>query len=302
MRVIVVGLGIQGAKRLRIAGADAVGTVDSVKPEAQYRAVEEVPLDQYDGALVCTPDGAKIEILTYLLGHKKHVLVEKPLVSEDDSELLKLRDLAREHNVLCYTAYNHRFEPFLVRAREVIASGEIGEVLSLRMFYGNGTAREVRNSPWRDKGAGVLPDLGSHLLDTIHFLLGERRTDLVPFSYYALENKSYDYVMFGSPKLVPRIQLEATLLSWRNTFHLDIIGDKGSLHVHCLCKWGPSTLTVRHRVLPSGRPTEVSDTIEMADPTWALEYEHFTTQAAAGTGGNIENDLWINQTLRKLAS
>ena len=34
------------------------------------------------------------------------------------------------------------------------------------MFYGNGTARLVRDSAWRDQGAGVLPDLGSHLLDT----------------------------------------------------------------------------------------------------------------------------------------
>ena len=300
MRVIVVGLGIQGTKRSAIAGSDLVATVDPVKPNATYRRVEEVPLDSYDGALVCTSDDAKIEILTYLLSHKKHLLVEKPLVSKNDADLLRLRELASTNGVLCYTAYNHRFEPFLVRAREVLATGTIGTVLSLRMFYGNGTAREVRNSPWRDKGMGVLPDLGSHLLDTTHFLLGEYREDLVPFSYYKLENAAYDYILFGSKSDKPKIHLEATLLSWRNTFTLDIIGEKGSLHVNCLCKWGPSTITIRTRVLPSGRPTEVSDTIECKDPTWQLEYDYFTEQAQKG-GTNLENDLWINRTLRALS-
>ena len=51
--------------------------------------------------------------------------------------------------------------------RELIVSGELGEIYSCRMFYGNGTARLVRESDWRDQGAGVLPDLGSHLLDTL---------------------------------------------------------------------------------------------------------------------------------------
>jgi scyllo-inositol 2-dehydrogenase (NADP+) len=37
MRVVVVGLGVQGNKRLAIAGKDAVATVDPVAPEARYR-------------------------------------------------------------------------------------------------------------------------------------------------------------------------------------------------------------------------------------------------------------------------
>jgi len=38
MGMIVVGLGIQGLKRLKIAGAEAVATVDPVRPEADRRA------------------------------------------------------------------------------------------------------------------------------------------------------------------------------------------------------------------------------------------------------------------------
>jgi scyllo-inositol 2-dehydrogenase (NADP+) len=56
--------------------------------------------------------------------------------------------------------------------KKIIESGKLGNIYSIKMFYGNGTARLVKNSKWRDKGYGVLPDLGSHLLDTINFWLG----------------------------------------------------------------------------------------------------------------------------------
>ena len=80
---------------------------------------------------------------------------------------------ARRNGAVCYTAYNHRFEPHFVRMRDVVASGELGALYHCRMFYGNGTARLVRDSEWRDQGAGVLPDLGSHLLDTVQFWFGD---------------------------------------------------------------------------------------------------------------------------------
>ena len=82
------------------------------------------------------------------------------------------RRRARRGAVL-YTAYNHRFEPHFVRMRDLVKSGALGTIYRCRMFYGNGTARLVRNSDWRDQGAGVLADLGSHVLDTARFWFGD---------------------------------------------------------------------------------------------------------------------------------
>src|SRR5882672_12948931 len=111
MRAIVVGLGVQGYKRRRSAGADFVADVDPVNNEARYRSVEEVPLRDYDAALLCVPDDAKLSLLTYMLGNGKHVLVEKPLFAANDEPIRELEALARANGVICYTAYNHRFEP-----------------------------------------------------------------------------------------------------------------------------------------------------------------------------------------------
>src|ERR1043165_7897801 len=110
MKVVVVGMGNQGRKRAKVAGSDLSATVDPFNPEADYKAIEEVPLSSYDAALVCTPDEAKPKILAHLLANKKHALVEKPLLGGSGQSLEQLKGLAEQNQVACYTAYNTRFE------------------------------------------------------------------------------------------------------------------------------------------------------------------------------------------------
>ena len=301
MRVIIVGLGIQGRKRLAVAGSDAVASVDPVIADANCRSVQEIPLADYDAALVCTPDEAKIELLAYLLENGKHVLVEKPLLTADGAALERLRALAQGSGAVCYTAYNHRFEPHFVRMQQLIASGALGKIYLCRMFYGNGTARDVRNSPWRDQAAGVLPDLGSHLLDTAMFWFGNLEAPFAVWSADRFENQAFDHITFGA-RGTPVLELEITLLSWRNHFTADIYGEKGSAHIESLCKWGPSVFTRRTRMLPSGRPPEEAVTLIQPDPTWAIEYEHFKKICASGAGGNIANDIVLNRLLNDLSN
>jgi scyllo-inositol 2-dehydrogenase (NADP+) len=299
MRVIVVGLGIQGRKRLAVAGVDGIGAVDPVAVGAAWKRIEDVPLGDYDAALVCTPDEPKVALLTYLLSQGKHVLVEKPLVAASDSELETLKSVAVRAGAVCYTAYNHRFEPHLATVKRYLEEERIGRVFHCRMFYGNGTARDVRNSPWRDKGLGAIPDLASHMLDLALFWFGRPAGPPQVWTVQKHENVAYDYFLFGFPGASPVLKLEGTLLSWRNTFGLDLFGERGSLHVTGLCKWGPTSLILRQRALPSGKPDEEVWTLEQKDPTWAIEYQHFLGLCRSG-GTNIDNDIWINGVLNGL--
>jgi scyllo-inositol 2-dehydrogenase (NADP+) len=298
MRVIVVGLGIQGKKRADIAGKECVATVDPYHSAVSYKNVRDAPLNSFDAALVCTPDECKIDILEYLLTQGKHVLVEKPLLDASTSHLERLQSLAKERRVSCYTAYNHRFEPHFVRMKELIESDRLGQIYHCRMFYGNGTARDVRNSPWRDQNAGVLPDLGSHLLDTLLFWFGSQHLHFQLHRARNFENKSPDHVLISSDGF-PTIDLEMSLLSWRNHFTCDIIAERGSAHIESLCKWGPTKFTLRHRKLPSGKPDEESITLAQPDPTWALEYQYFK-EICAQAQSNLSNDIVINQILQNL--
>ncbi|MDC0033716.1 Gfo/Idh/MocA family oxidoreductase [Alphaproteobacteria bacterium] len=300
MRVVIAGLGIQGEKRRKIAGSDAVALVDPENNAADYRTLEDVPLNTYNAAFLCTPDSVKIPLIRYLLENGKHVLVEKPLLSKTDGDIEALRLLAQAKGVTCYTAYNHRFEPNIARLRELVLEGFLGKIYSLRLYYGNGTARLVRESSWRDSGLGVLQDLGSHLLDIVHFSLGSSRPAFQLVGANRFENRVWDHAIAVSHG-PPFIEIEMSLLMWRNAFRCDLIAENGSVHIDSLCKWGPASLTIRHRVLPAGRPSEEQTILTQADPTWALEYEHFKKCCRTGDG-NIENDIWINKTLNVLAA
>lgn len=292
MRVIVIGLGVQGRKRLRVATSDVVATVDPVAEGVDFRSLQDVPLDAYDAALCCVPDDVKQGLVRHLLVQAKHVLVEKPLVAADGRVLEELKQIAETRRVVCYTAYNHRFEPHVAALEKLLAGGELGQVYVCKLFYGNGTAREVRSSPWRDKGLGVISDLGSHLLDLTRFLFGvvEGRPEI--WAAERFENQAFDYCRFAL-RGRPRLEYEMTLLSWRNTFRLDLLAEHGTAHIDGLCKWGPSTLTVRKRILPSGQPDERAETLVCADPTWDLEYQHFR-ELCRSPSHNLDTDIWIN--------
>jgi len=300
MRIIVVGLGVQGYKRKNNSEIDYLASIDPKNQDADYKDIRDIPLDQFDAVLACIPDESKETILRYALSNGKHVLLEKPLWTVENKGILELQQIAQQNKVVCYTAYNHRFEPHFIRMRELIKSGELGKIYSCRIFYGNGTARLVRDSEWRDEGAGVLTDLGSHLLDTCSFWFGSNLAEFQLNALHRHENKAPDHVIISSENNNPRIELEMTLCMWRNHFVCDVIAEKGSAHIESLCKWGPSVFTHRKRVFPSGRPTETSLTLVQEDPTWRAEYHHFKKLIDNCWETDLSNDLWLQSTLRNL--
>src|SRR5260370_42335924 len=99
----------------------------------------------------------------------------------------------------------------------LIQSGRLGQIYTVRMYYGNGTAAQVKASPWRDTGTGVLFDLGSHLLDTLSFWLGAIEQPFRVISASRFENRSFDHVSIGDT-CRPLMHIETSLLSWRNHF------------------------------------------------------------------------------------
>ena len=127
MRVLVVGLGVQGEKRRRIAGKEYVASVDPVKETADYRELSSVPLSSFDAALVCIPDAPKIETLTYLLENAKHVLVEKPMaMNTEDAEAMI--NAAKVSKKMLMVGHILNYHPAITRLKQFIWDGEIGNI------------------------------------------------------------------------------------------------------------------------------------------------------------------------------
>ena len=74
MKTVVVGLGVQGKKRRKFISPNSIVSVDPYVAEADYRFIEDIPLNIYDTVLICVPDNLKLKIIKYCLENKKNVL------------------------------------------------------------------------------------------------------------------------------------------------------------------------------------------------------------------------------------
>jgi len=87
---------------------------------------------------------------------------------------------------------------------------------------------------------------------------------------------------------------------WKNDFFCDILGERGSLHMSSLCKWDRTTLKIRTRILPSGKPLEKIFSIKSSDPTWNIELINFRKLIKLKKISKFDKDIWINNNLLEL--
>jgi predicted dehydrogenase len=297
VRYLLVGLGNIGQKRQALLGPRCVATVDPYNPAADFPSPELAPQDGYEAVVLAVPNQDKLALLEYYLSRGKHVLLEKPLLLPDRDTAERLERTARAHGAIWYTSYNHRFEPLVARLKALLATERIGPLYHGRLLYGNGTVGNIVGT-WREQGLGVLEDLGSHLLDLAGYLLGYQGRDFVAWTLEHHESASLDHAILGSAD--GRLMLEMSYLAWKNTFAIELFGQRGSLHLLGLPKWGPSELILRERVFPSGVPRETRETAEGPDVTWQGDFEHFETLPTHGRT-SMENDWWISRTLQAVA-
>jgi predicted dehydrogenase len=107
----------------------------------------------------------------------KHVVCEKPL-GRDANEAYETWQRVQATGVKHMCAFNYRFVPAVRLARQIIESGELGEIYHFRGFYLQEWIVDA-DFPmvWRlDKsvaGSGSLGDLGAHVIDLARYLVGE---------------------------------------------------------------------------------------------------------------------------------
>jgi predicted dehydrogenase len=298
VRYLLVGLGNIGRKRQVVLGDRCVATVDPVNPAADHAAVGGCPDDSYDAAVLAVPTAAKLDLVERFLSRGKHVRVEKPVLFPDRAAAERLQQIAAGNHAVWYTSYNHRFEPLVCSLRGHLASGAIGRLYHGRLLYGNGTAGNLVGT-WRDAGLGAVEDLAPHLIDLVGHLLDRPGLDFMPWTIDRHETAGVDHAILAS--VDRQLMLEVSYLSWKNSFAIELYGDRGSVHLHGLRKWGLSELIVRQRVLPSGAPIERRETSEGEDVTWARDVEHFEGEVAAGRT-SVENDWWISRVMGQVAA
>jgi predicted dehydrogenase len=189
LKVAVIGSGmIANAAHIpawRAAGAEVAGLMDVVPAKlaetAQrlgiprtYADVEQMLDDLHpDAVSVCSPAAYHKQHTLAALRAGAHVLCEKPLVPSYD-DAVELFDAAAAAHRLLFVGQSMRFYNHIAAAREFAVAGELGD-----MYCAEAARLRRRGIPLHgafhirsQSGGGVLYDTGSHILDSVLWVMG----------------------------------------------------------------------------------------------------------------------------------
>lgn len=165
------GLDVAAVGSRRQASADAFAAqFDIATAHGSYEALAADP--GVDIVYIATPHPQHVEAAALAIQHGKHVLIEKP-VTLDADEAQAILDLAADHGVLAMEAMWTRYLPHMVRIRELLAAGALGEVRAVHADH----TQKITDDPTHrlnalELGGGALLDLGIYPVSFVWDVLG----------------------------------------------------------------------------------------------------------------------------------
>ena len=194
IRLLVVGAGSIGERHIR-AFAKFPGIRISVvesreerrrevagrNPRAAFfRSLDDVSIEGHDAALIATPADSHVPIGLRCAAGSLHLLVEKPIAVEEAQARMLVED-CRARGLTLAVGYTLRAHPVYRKAREVIESGELGELVSVQaeVCHWIATSRPDYRSTYfasAAAGGGVILDL-SHELNYVQALTGRLKLE-----------------------------------------------------------------------------------------------------------------------------
>ena len=282
----IIGCGLIGQKRAKALPASdelvACADVSFDRAEAlagsfgvaavmNWRSIIDDPA--IDVVIIATPHDTLAEITLAAVEAGKHVLVEKPAArfASELSPLLAARD---RKQVQVHVGFNHRYHRSLRKAKELVSSGVLGELMFIRGRYGHG-GRLGYEKEWRAdpaiSGGGELIDQGPHLIDLSRWFLGE-------FTHVEGHAETYFWKMPVDDNgfMLLRTErnqtafLHVSCTEWENFFHWrfteqtasstgmgsgEVMAWRASLGTRCFRRWGRRTLAPGNIRWPTTRGT-----------------------------------------------
>jgi predicted dehydrogenase len=196
-------------------------------------SVSELLDTEIDAVVICTPPNTHEELVIEAVLRGKHVLCEKPFAL-DSAAARRMIEAADRAEVRLTMASKFRYVEDVVRAKSIVTSGILGEILAVENTF---TAKVDMSSRWNSdpmiSGGGVLIDNGTHSVDIMRYLLGPivevlavegKRVQQLP-----VEDNAYLLVRSTS-NLVGKIDLSWSIAK-ENDWYLCLFGSHGEVQV-----------------------------------------------------------------------
>ena len=257
IRVGIIGGGFMGrvhTQAARSAGAEIVAIASSNAATSEqsakaygigkwYATAAELIADpSIDLVHICTPNATHAPLAAAAIAAGKHVICEKPLaVSTEEAQALV--DAAATAGVVASVPFVYRYHPLVREARARVAEGVTGRVVSVRGTYLQDWLAEATDDNWRVSAAKggasrAFGDIGSHLVDLMEFIIGDRIVELNAVTNivhaerggHQVETEDEAALIFKSAAgVIGTLMVSQVAPGRKNRLLLDIAGTKESI-------------------------------------------------------------------------
>lgn len=200
----------------------------------------------------------------------KHILCEKPLSGKNKKEAEEMFAAAKKNNVKLMEAFMYRFQPFVIRLKEMIDQGIIGEIKEIKSNFAFDISHrtgDIRLNAELDGGA--LNDIGCYTVNLSRYLMGEMPTKVANF----FQKETADGVdLSGSTTLYFEGGKFASLYYSINSYNeqdVEIIGTEGVIRIPGFFSWREDNYFLIEK------DGEVEKTPIEIGPQYQLEVEAF---------------------------
>jgi len=198
IKTAVIGAGFMGKVHTegirRLGNVEIVGAAAVSKEEAESfgkamgierttgNYMDLISDPEVEAVHVCTPNALHAPVSKAAMEVGKAVLCEKPLAMSA-AEAREMAAMAKEKNIVNCVNHNLRYYPVLQHVRQMIAAGQLGEILVVQGTYSQDWLLYDTDYNWRldskDNGPmRVVADIGSHWMDLAQHLTGMKITAL----------------------------------------------------------------------------------------------------------------------------
>ena len=240
--------------------------------------------DNSEVLFICTPNNFNVDYTIRGISSGKHVFCEKPpaMTVEQMNKVIISESLYDKK--ICY-GFNHRHHTSIIKMKEIIDNGSLGNVIWMRGRYGK-NVDESHFDNWRfdynKSGGGILMDQGIHMLDLFYHLGGD--FDIIKSS---VSNKFWNipsvednvFAILENSKTGVSASLHSTMTQWRHIFSLEVFLDGGYLVLNGLKtpsgQYGDEILTISDKVNKGGSRSEELNIKYSVDESWDREVGEF---------------------------
>ena len=167
---------VAGARVAASASSGSARGADFARRHAidrAYGSIVELCADpEVDLVIVAIPNHLHLEAVRVAVAAGKGVLCTKPL-GRSGAEAAEMLDLVREAGVFHGYLENEVFSPEVVKLREMVASGALGRVLTMRAREGHSGPHAAHFWDAETAGGGAFLDMGCHCIEAARYVIGK---------------------------------------------------------------------------------------------------------------------------------